>query len=139
MPVDEQWGPARHTQSRTLDRMPVSGARWSYSALESSPAAYSGQASLIFFNLDLERPWKKEYRQKMNASPDMPETPPELADAWARIDQAKENYISLAREMNEFLYKYVKGMVKGRDRESGNFVLQLRHPKESNVKGSRGS
>ena len=31
MPVDEQWGPARHTQSRTLDRMPVSGARWSYS------------------------------------------------------------------------------------------------------------
>ena len=90
---------------------------------------------MVFFNLDLERPWKKEYRQKMNASPDMPETPPELADAWARIDQAKENYISLAREMNEFLYKYVKGMMKGRDRESGNFVLQLRHPKESNVKG----
>ena len=26
-------------------------------------------------------------------------------------------------------------MVKGFDRESGNFVLQLRHPRESNVKG----
>ena len=38
--------------------------------------------------------------------------------------------------MNEFLYKYVKGMVKGLDRESGSFVLQLRHPKESNVKGT---
>ena len=27
-------------------------------------------------------------------------------------------------------------MVKGFDRESGNFVLQLRHPRESNVNGS---
>ena len=71
----------------------------------------------------------------MNVSPDIHEAPPALADALTRIDQAKENYISLAREMNEFLYKYVKGMVKGRDRESGDFVLQLRHPKENNVKG----
>ena len=72
----------------------------------------------------------------MAASPDIHEAPPELADALARIGQAKENCISLAREMNEFLYKYVKGMVKGLDRESGSFVLQLRHPKESNVKGT---
>ena len=60
-------------------------------------------------------------------------TPPELTDAWARIDQANENYISLAREMNEFLHKYVEGMVKGLDHESGSYVVQLRHPKESNV------
>ena len=65
----------------------------------------------------------------------MHEVPPELADALARIDQAKENYISLAREMDEFLYNYVKGMVKGLDRKTGNFVLQLRRPKESNVRG----
>ena len=71
----------------------------------------------------------------MNACPDMHEVPPELADALARIDQAKENYISLAREMDEFLYNYVKGMVKGLDRKTGNFVLQLRRPKESNVRG----
>ena len=51
--------------------------------------------------------------------------PPELADSLARIHQANENYISLAREMNEFLYKYVKGMVKPLDRESGNFGLQI--------------
>ena len=75
------------------------------------------------------------YHQKMNACPDMHEAPPELADALARIDQAKENYISLAREMDEFLYNYVKGMVKGLDRKTGNFVLQLRRPKESNVRG----
>ena len=71
----------------------------------------------------------------MNACPDMHEAPPELEDALARIDQAKENYISLAREMDEFLYNYVKGMVKGLDRKTGNFVLQLRRPKESNVRG----
>ena len=71
----------------------------------------------------------------MNPSPEKHEAPPELADALARIEQAKENHISLAREMDEFLYRYVKGMVKGLDRESGHFVLKLRHPKESNVTG----
>ena len=71
----------------------------------------------------------------MNSSPDLHGPPPELEDALARIDQAKENYVSLADELDRFLYGYVKGMVKGFDRESGNFVLQLRHPKESNVKG----
>ena len=71
----------------------------------------------------------------MNLYPEKHEAPPELADALARIEQAKENYISLTREMDEFLYRYVKGMVKGLDRKSGNFVVQLRHPKESNVTG----
>ena len=42
-----------------------------------------------------------------------PETPPELEDATARIEQAKHNYVSLAEELNRFLYDYVKGMVKG--------------------------
>lgn len=71
----------------------------------------------------------------MNQHPKMHKEPPELADARARIDQAKENYISLGREMDKFLYNYVKGMVKGLDREKGSFVLKLRHPKESNVTG----
>ena len=53
----------------------------------------------------------------------------------ARLGQAKEDYFGLAHELNEFLYDYVKGMIKGFDRDSGNFVLQLRHPKESTVKG----
>ena len=71
----------------------------------------------------------------MRSAPDIHETPPELEDATARIEQAKHNYVSLAEELNRFLYDYVKGMVKGFDRESGNFVLQPRHPRESNVKG----
>ena len=71
----------------------------------------------------------------MRPAPDIHETPPELEDATARIEQAKHNYVSLAEELNRFSYDYVKGMVKGFDRESGNFVLQLRHPRESNVKG----
>ena len=71
----------------------------------------------------------------MNPPPEKHKTPPELADALVRIEQAKENYISLVCEMDEFLYKYVKGMVKGLDRESESFVLKLRHPKESNVRG----
>ena len=58
-----------------------------------------------------------------------------MLNAWARIDQATENYYSFVHEMEKFLYEYVKGMVKGLDRESGSFVLQLRHPKESTVKG----
>ena len=71
----------------------------------------------------------------MNASQDTHETPPQLGDALARIDQAKENYVSLAYALDEFLYNYVKGMVKGFDPETEGFVLQLRHPKESDVSG----
>ena len=59
----------------------------------------------------------------------------ELEDALARIEQAKDNYERLAGQLESFLYEYVKGMVKERDRETGNFVLQLRHPRESNVRG----
>ena len=66
------------------------------------------------------------------------EIPPELEDAKARIEQAKENYISLAEELEKFLYDYVKGMIKGFDKESENFVMQLRHPKESNIRAGQG-
>ena len=71
----------------------------------------------------------------MSQCPDINETPPELADALARIDQAKQNYVSLVHEMNKFLYEYIKGMIKGLDLDSGSFELQLRDPKESNVTG----
>ena len=71
----------------------------------------------------------------MDTSPDMEETPPQLEDALARLEQAKEDYAFLAQQLNEFLYDYVKGMVKGFNPETGAFDLQLRHPKESNVRG----
>ena len=58
-----------------------------------------------------------------------------MEDALARIEQAKNNYESLAGQLEMFLYEYVKGMVKERDRETGNFVLQLRHPQESDIRG----
>lgn len=66
---------------------------------------------------------------------EMQEGPPELEDALARIEQAKENYASLAKEVHRFLYRYVKGMKKGLDPKTGNFSIQLRHPRESNIKG----
>ena len=71
----------------------------------------------------------------MEISSDAHEAPPELEDALDRIDQAKDNYVSLVHEMNEFLYNYVKGMVKGQDPVTGDFKLQIRHPRESIVKG----
>ena len=49
----------------------------------------------------------------MNPCPDRRGVPSELEDALARIEQAKDNYISLIREMDHFLYEHVKGMVKG--------------------------
>ncbi len=67
---------------------------------------------------------------------DTHEAPVELVDALARIDQAKQNWFHLRRELHDFLYEYVKGMVKGRDRATGNFVLRLRHPKESVIRGT---
>lgn len=43
--------------------------------------------------------------------------------------------MSFVLAMNEFLYDYVKGMVKGFEPGTENFVIQLRHPKDSNVGG----
>ena len=71
----------------------------------------------------------------MTTVPDVYELPPELEDASARVDQAKQDYVVFAHEMNEFLYQYVKGMLKGFDPDTGHFVMRLRHPKCSNVKG----
>ena len=44
--------------------------------------------------------------------------------------------MSLGHELNVFLYNYVKGMVKGFDYKTDNAVIQLRHPRESDVAGS---
>ena len=71
----------------------------------------------------------------MSPSLEVSETPPELEDVLARVSRAQECYVSLAQEMDRFLYCYVEGMVKGRDSETGNFTLQLGHPRESVVKG----
>ena len=71
----------------------------------------------------------------MDSPSDIDKTPPQLSDALARIDQAKDNYMSLVLEMNDFLYKYVKGMIRGFDPETDNFVMRLRHPKDSKVTG----
>ena len=65
------------------------------------------------------------------------EAPPQLEDALARIEQAKANYRSFANEMEKFFYEYIGGMLKGFEDEK-NFVIQLRHPKESEVKGAPG-
>ena len=71
----------------------------------------------------------------MNAAPNIQDSPSELADALARIDQAKKDYISLGSEMEVFLYEYVKGMIKS-DPKSGDFALQFRHPRDSQVSGT---
>ena len=65
----------------------------------------------------------------------MPDAPEQLTDTWTRLYRAKENYDVLVGEAMHFLYEYVKGMVKGLNPETGGFILQLRHPKESTIAG----
>ena len=65
----------------------------------------------------------------------MPDAPEQLTDTWTRLYRAKENYDVLVGEAMHFLYEYVKGMVKGLNPETGDFILQLRHPKESTIAG----
>lgn len=60
--------------------------------------------------------------------------PPELADAVARIDQAKHNLAEFTQEMDRFFYRYIGGMIKGGD-GAGTYTLQLRHPRDSIVDG----
>ena len=59
---------------------------------------------------------------------EMHEGPPELEDAVARVDQAKENYTSLANEIHCFLHDYIKGMVKGLDPVTGNSMTRRLSP-----------
>ena len=71
----------------------------------------------------------------INDRQDRRDAPPELAGAMARIGEAKDNYDSLANEMQEFLCEYIGGMVRGRERGAKNFTIQLRNPKDSIVRG----
>ena len=65
----------------------------------------------------------------------IPNKPEQLADAWTRLYCAKENYDALTDEVTKFLYEYVKGMVKGWNPDTGGFVLQLRHHRDSTITG----
>ena len=55
------------------------------------------------FRIALDQTPKRREYASMNSSPDVPGPPPELEDALARINQAKENYVSLADELDRFL------------------------------------
>ncbi len=63
------------------------------------------------------------------------DVPEQLVDTWTRLYRAKENYDALGDEVTSFLYEYVKGMIKGWNRESESFVLQFRHPRDSVMTG----
>ena len=62
--------------------------------------------------------------------------PTQLADTWTRLHRAKDNYETLVREVNIFMYDHVKGMIKGWDPKKQSFVLRLRHPRESVMTGT---
>ncbi|MXZ08391.1 MAG: hypothetical protein F4Y79_03015 [Gemmatimonadetes bacterium] len=61
--------------------------------------------------------------------------PIELSDAWVRLQQAADEYVALQHAVNEFLYEYLKGMPMGKDPETGEFFISLRHPKDSIMSG----
>ena len=42
----------------------------------------------------------------------------------ARIDKAMKDYLSLADEMDKFLYEYVKGMAQDFDKKNHTFILR---------------
>ena len=72
---------------------------------------------------------------QMDASYKVCGWPSELEDALHRLNQAKADFESLGSEIDRFHYEYVKGMVRGHDPSREAFTIQLRHPKESFVKG----
>ena len=65
----------------------------------------------------------------------MHNVPEQLVDTWTRLYGVKENYDALNHEVTNFLYEYVKGMIRGWNPETESFGLRLRHPKESIMAG----
>ena len=61
---------------------------------------------------------------------DTPELPKQLADAWARIEQANDDYMSFVSEMTNVWYKLIGGMLKGFDGETENYVIQFPNPRK---------
>ena len=61
--------------------------------------------------------------------------PQELADAWARIEKARDDCIAFISEMNEVWRAHIGSMLKGFDGETDNYVIQLPDPSSSEVKG----
>ena len=54
-----------------------------------------------------------------------------MKNALAKIYKAQEEYLGLPDKIDEFLCEYIKGMIKGKDQETGHFVIQAQHPEES--------
>ena len=98
--------------------------------------ASRGAVGLRFANPPYPLPRQHTKHKTMTPPPDPRQTPPELEDAMARIEQAENNFVSLAEEMHRFLYDHIKGMIGRFDQETGGFNLYVRHPKDRNVKGS---
>ena len=65
--------------------------------------------------------------------PQTQEPPSQLADALARVAQARANYVAFGNEMQVFWHEYVRGMLKGFEGDA--FTMRLRHPRESEVSG----
>ena len=65
----------------------------------------------------------------------MHNVPEQLVDTWTRLYGVKENYDALNHEVTNFLYEYVKGMIRGWNPETESFGLQFRHPRESIMAG----
>ena len=55
--------------------------------------------------------------------------PTQLVDAWTRLHRAKENYEALTREVDNFLYEYVKGMIKGWNPEGQRLFSSAAQPR----------
>lgn len=62
-------------------------------------------------------------------------TPKELDDALARIEMSKRDFQSLRNELEEFLYDYIRGMIRNEKPEDGAFTLRFRRFEDSLVKG----
>ena len=73
----------------------------------------------------------------MNVLPEKPGPPHQLEDALTRLEEAKADYSGLAVELEKFLCDYYRSMLKGFDKEKEipGFTMQLRHPRESAVRG----
>ena len=59
--------------------------------------------------------------------------PSEMNGALTRVNAAIHSLNSFASEMETFLYKYVEGMIKEQDPETGVLSIKLRHPNDSNT------
>ena len=62
--------------------------------------------------------------------------PPQLNNAWARIERADHDFVELQKVIDVFVFNYLKRMLQGRNPTTGKYEIKLNRPDDNLMSGA---